>query len=158
MKLSDFSEALSIQFEYEKKDASDRRRAFWTSRQITECRVCRVPLEVDQPSGSTYLLEADQATGSSYPWAYKSCEHCHSVCQSWSVCPYTYKHYPLCFTVSPSLANSVVPCWPHGRFVTMEILGSIPAAAIFSRELAVLICRRPDFESMNSELLKVLIG
>ena len=27
---------------------------------------CRVALEVDQPSGSTYLLKADQTTGSSY--------------------------------------------------------------------------------------------
>ena len=36
---------------------------------------CRVVREVDQATGSTYLLEADRATGSTNLWAYISCVH-----------------------------------------------------------------------------------
>ena len=40
-----------------------------------------VELELDQPSGYTFLLEADQATRSTYLWAFISCVHSTSVCQ-----------------------------------------------------------------------------
>ena len=39
-------------------------------------------LEVDQATGSAYLLEAPWATGSTYLWAYLRCLHCTLVCQS----------------------------------------------------------------------------
>ena len=42
----------------------------------------KVSLEVDQPSRSTYLLETDQETRSAYIWAYISCVHLRSICQS----------------------------------------------------------------------------
>ena len=42
----------------------------------------RITLEVDQATGSSYLLEADQATESIYLWAYKTRVPCTSVCQS----------------------------------------------------------------------------
>ena len=45
-------------------------------------RHCRVVLEVDQPSWSPCLLEADWATGSANLWTYTSCVHCNSISQS----------------------------------------------------------------------------
>ena len=42
--------------------------------------LCRVVLEVDHSTGSTYLLEANRATRSTHLWAYISCVHCTSVC------------------------------------------------------------------------------
>ena len=45
---------------------------------------CRVALEVNQPSGSTYLQEAYWATGSAYPGVNIIDAHVHSVCLS---CP-----------------------------------------------------------------------
>ena len=43
---------------------------------------CRFALEMDLQSGSTYLLEADRATESTYLVAYVSCLHLHSESQS----------------------------------------------------------------------------
>ena len=45
---------------------------------------CRVALQGDQPSGSTYLLEAERATGSTYLLAYLSFVHVYSA---WQSCP-----------------------------------------------------------------------
>ena len=47
--------------------------------------VCRVALEVDQQSGSTCLLEADRATGSTNLCTDKTRVKVHSVCQACSV-------------------------------------------------------------------------
>ena len=44
--------------------------------------LCWVALEVNQPSGSTFLLEADLVNVSTHLWAYISWVHGHSLCQS----------------------------------------------------------------------------
>ena len=49
--------------------------------------VCRVALEVDQQSGSTCLLEADRATGSTYLCTDKTRAKVHFVRQACSVIP-----------------------------------------------------------------------
>ena len=86
--------------------------------------VCRVMLEVDQPMGSSYLLDGVRTDGSTYLWADKSCVvHC-TVCMSVSSCH--RKANELCLPsllastvgVSDFLSKPTVEIWPRSHCLT----------------------------------------
>ena len=87
---------------------------------------CRVELEVDQTTGSTYLLEMHKATGATYFRAFISCLHRALVLSSLfttSVGKWTPCEFSVFLLHTYQLKNGLLTAYAEGSGVCKSLLG-----------------------------------
>ena len=90
----------------------------------------RAGLGVDKATESTYLLDADRATGSTYLWAYISCVHFTSVRQSRPVIQSQISSLTLLSAYFYTLQG--VESWNEINFMSIADLSDIWEAGLLS--------------------------